>query len=242
MASYDTVGALGLSEEGAGSDKLAMETTAEREGDEWLLNGHKRWVTNLRHADYVLTYAKTGPEADAPRNVTAFLVPAGEFDVETVWDTLGANPVKSPKATLSDVRVPDDQRVGPVGEGYVQRGDLATGLNVPARAVGIARAALDDTVAYTAEREQFDHPIAEFQGSPGRSARWRRTSTRPDCSRSAPPRRPTGEQSPRGRTAWRRCTPPKRPSRTRTPRCSCTAASATRPRSTSSATSGTRGC
>ncbi|AHG04125.1 acyl-CoA dehydrogenase [Halobacterium sp. DL1] len=164
MASYDTVGALGLSEEGAGSDKLAMETTAEREGDEWLLNGHKRWVTNLRHADYVLTYAKTGPEADAPRNVTAFLVPAGEFDVETVWDTLGANPVKSPKATLSDVRVPDDQRVGPVGEGYVQRGDLATGLNVPARAVGIARAALDDTVAYTAEREQFDHPIAEFQG------------------------------------------------------------------------------
>ncbi|WP_232702185.1 acyl-CoA dehydrogenase family protein [Halobacterium wangiae] len=164
MASYDTVGALGLSEERAGSDKLAMETTAERDGDEWLLDGHKRWITNLSHADYVLTYAKTGPDADAPRNVTAFLVPADEFDVETVWDTLGANPVKSPKATLSDVRVPDDQRVGAVGEGYVQRGELATGVNVPARAVGIARAALEDTVEYTAQREQFDHPIADFQG------------------------------------------------------------------------------
>ncbi|WP_254820873.1 acyl-CoA dehydrogenase family protein [Haloglomus halophilum] len=164
MAAYDTVGALGLSEANAGSDKLRMETTAERAGDEWVLNGHKQWVTNLLHADHVLTYAKTGPEAERPRNITAFLVPADAFEVDEVWDTLGARTVKSPRATLSDVRVPDDRRVGEVGAGYVQRGELRTGVNVPARGVGIARAALDDTVAYTSQREQFDQSVGDFQG------------------------------------------------------------------------------
>lgn len=164
MASYETVGALGLSEENAGSDKLAMETTAERDGDEWVLNGHKRWITNFQHADLVLTYAKTGPDDEAPRNVSAFLVPVDEFEVVEVWDTLGANPVKSPKATLSDVRVPAQRMVGERGAAYVQRGELGTGVNVPARGVGIARAALDDTVEYTAQREQFDQPISDFQG------------------------------------------------------------------------------
>jgi len=164
MATYDTVGVLGLSEENAGSDKSGIETTAEREGDEWVLNGHKQWLTNFLHADYVLTYAKTGPEQESPHNITAFLVPTDEFDVEQVWDTLGARTVKSPKATLSDVRVSDQQRIGAVGEAYVQRKNLQTGVNVPARGVGIARAALDDTVAYTSQREQFDHPIGDFQG------------------------------------------------------------------------------
>jgi acyl-CoA dehydrogenase len=164
MAAYDTVGALGLSEADAGSDKLRMETTAERDGDEWVLNGHKQWVTNLLHADHVLTYAKTGPDEERPRNITAFLVPADAFEVEEVWDTLGARTVKSPRATLSDVRVPDDRRIGAVGAGYVQRGQLQTGVNVPARGVGIARAALDDTVAYTSEREQFDQSVGDFQG------------------------------------------------------------------------------
>ncbi|WP_135304885.1 acyl-CoA dehydrogenase family protein [Haloarcula amylovorans] len=164
MATYDTVGVLGLSEENAGSDKSGLETTAEREGDEWVLSGHKQWLTNFLHADYVLTYAKTDPEQESPHNITAFLVPTSEFDVEQVWNTLGARTVKSPKATLSDVRVPDQQRIGEVGEAYIQRNNLQTGVNVPARGVGIARAALDDTVAYTSQREQFDHPIGDFQG------------------------------------------------------------------------------
>jgi alkylation response protein AidB-like acyl-CoA dehydrogenase len=164
MASYDTVGVLGLSEANAGSNKLEMETTAERDGDEWVLNGHKQWITNFLHADSVLTYAKTGPDDDQPHNITAFLVPTAAFEVEELWDTLGARSVKSPRATLSDVRVADDERVGEVGEAYVQRGEVYTGVNVPARGVGIARAALDDTVAYTSEREQYDQSIADFQG------------------------------------------------------------------------------
>lgn len=164
MAAYDTVGVLGLSEANAGSNKLDMETTADRDGEEWVLNGHKQWLTNFQHGDYVLTYAKTGPEDERPHNVTAFLVPTEAFEVEEVWDTLGARTVKSPRARLSDVRVPDDRRIGPVGEGYVQRGQLQTGINVPARGVGIARAALEDTVAYTDTREQGGENIGDHQG------------------------------------------------------------------------------
>ena len=164
MAAYDTVCALGLSEHFAGSDKLQMETTAEQDGNEWVLNGHKQWITNFLNADYVLTYAKTGPDSESPHNITAFLVPTDEFTVDEVWDTLGARSVKSPRATLSDVHVSDHHRVGEVGKGYIQRSKLRTGVNVPARGVGIARAALDDTVAYTSGREQFDQSISDFQG------------------------------------------------------------------------------
>lgn len=164
MASFETVGALGVSEANAGSNKLQMETTADRDGNEWVLNGHKQWVTNFRGADYVLTYAKTGPEADTPYNITAFLVPTDAFTVETVWETLGANSVKSPRVSLSNVRVPDTRRIGDVGDGYVQRGAIHTGVNVPARGVGIARAALEETVAYTRTREQYDQHISDFQG------------------------------------------------------------------------------
>jgi len=164
MASYDTVGVLGMSEANAGSNKLQMETTARRDGDEWILNGHKQWLTNFQDGDYVLTYAKTGPEEASPHNITAFLVPTAEFDIEKVWNTLGSRTVKSPRGVLADVRVPDRRRIGAVGEAYVQRGELQTGVNVPARGVGIARAALDDTVEYTSQREQYDQPMGDFQG------------------------------------------------------------------------------
>ncbi|EMA08289.1 acyl-CoA dehydrogenase family protein [Haloferax denitrificans] len=164
MVSFDTVGALGLSEANAGCNKLEMETTAERNEDEWVLNGHKQWVTNFFDADYVLTYAKTGPEEDAPHNISAFLVPTDDFEIETVWETLGANSVKSPRVSLSNVRVPDDRLVGEEGEGYVQRGEIHTGVNVPARGIGIARAALEDTVAYTSARKQYGQHISNFQG------------------------------------------------------------------------------
>jgi alkylation response protein AidB-like acyl-CoA dehydrogenase len=184
MARFETVGALGLSEETAGSDKLAMETRAERDGghtdDDWILNGQKRWVTNFFDADTVLTYAKTGPESDTPHNVSAFLVPSEKFDVETVWETLGARSVKSPKVSLSDVRVPAERLVGEEDEAYVERSRTNTGVNVPARAVGIARAALEDTVAHVSERKQFGQSIGDFQG-----IRWRigEMATRVDTAR-----------------------------------------------------------
>lgn len=178
MARFETVAALGLSEDEAGSDKSRMETTAEQDGDDWLLNGHKRWVTNFREADVVLTYAKTGGEW--PRGVTAFLLDAEAFDLDREWDTLGARPVPACRVTLDDVRVPDDRRIGAVGEGYVQRGEVSNGVNVPARAVGLARAALDATVDHVADREQYDGTIGDFQG-----VRWKveRMARRVDSAR-----------------------------------------------------------
>jgi alkylation response protein AidB-like acyl-CoA dehydrogenase len=168
MAAFETVGALGLSEERAGSDKTGIETTARKDGDEWVLDGHKRWVTNLQHADEVLTYARTGDRGAGDDGITAFLVPASAYEVETVWDTLGARTVKSPKATLSAVRIDDSRQVGTVGAGLAERGRLRTGINVPARGVGIARATLDDTVEQTSDREQGGQRIADHQG-----VRWR---------------------------------------------------------------------
>ena len=169
MASFDTVGALGLSEADAGSDKTGLETTADRDGDGWILDGHKQWVTNFLNADVVLTYARTtdgsGESGDAGASgITAFLVPADEFEVDHVWDTHGARSVKSPRVTLSDVAVPDEAVVGEVGRALEQRGEVSTGVNVPARAVGLARAALEDAVEYTSGREQYGHPIGDFQG------------------------------------------------------------------------------
>jgi alkylation response protein AidB-like acyl-CoA dehydrogenase len=164
MARVDTVAALGLSEDDAGSDKSGMTTTAERDGAEWVLDGHKRWVTNFREADLVLTYARTGDRDAWPGGVTAFLVDADAFALDREWDTLGARPVPACRVTLDGVRVADARRVGPVGEGYRGRSAVANGVNVPARAVGVARAALEDTVAYTSEREQGGAPLADRQG------------------------------------------------------------------------------
>jgi alkylation response protein AidB-like acyl-CoA dehydrogenase len=168
MARFERVGALGLSEANAGSDKSGMETTARREGDGWVLSGHKQWVTNYLEADEVLVYARDDPDAEFPDGTSAFLVPMDEFEVEEMWETTGANPVPSPRVRLDDVRVSNDRRVGPVGEACRQRGTLSTGVNVPARGVGIARAALSDTVEYTAGRVQGGSAIGDRQG-----VRWR---------------------------------------------------------------------
>lgn len=164
MATFETVGALGLSEENAGANKLQMETTAAKEGDEWVVDGHKQWVTNYFDADYVLTYAKTGPDEATPHNISAFLVPADEFEVDETWGTLGARSVKSPRVRLDEVTVDNSYRIGDIGEAYVERGEMHNGVNVPARGVGIARAALDDTVRYVSEREQYHRRVKDFQG------------------------------------------------------------------------------
>jgi alkylation response protein AidB-like acyl-CoA dehydrogenase len=168
MAQFETVGVLGLSEENAGSEKAAMETRAQREGDEWVISGHKQWITNFPHADVVLLYAKTGPDEDAPQNVSAFLVPTADFEIEREWETIGANSVPPYRVEFSNLRVPDDRMVGEEGMALVQRGELKGGVNMPARAVGIARAAFEDTVEFVQDREQFGQAIGEFQG-----IRWR---------------------------------------------------------------------
>lgn len=146
MARFETVAALGLTEATAGTDTYAMRTTAERDGSEWVLSGEKQWVTNYRNADVLLIYAKTGPPTDEPANISAFLVPAASVTKETVWETIGARSVKSVAVSFDGIRVPTAQQIGPVGAAYSKRGAAGIGINLPARAVGIAAGALAETI------------------------------------------------------------------------------------------------
>jgi len=168
MATHDTVGAFGLTEPNAGSDNAAMESRAERDGDEWVINGQKRWITNSPKADVVSIFAKTGPEEDRYHNISAFLVPtdADGFEIGKKWDTLGLNSIDSCDLYLDNVRVPADHLIGEKDEGFmhVVQGLNVGRINVAARCSGIARASVEDAASYAMEREQFDQPIGEFQG------------------------------------------------------------------------------
>lgn len=106
-------------------------TDEQRDGDDWVVNGHKRWVTNYQNADVVLTYAKTGPDEEAPHNISAFLIPVEEFEVDKVWDTLGAHSAKAIKITLSDVRVSDKQLIARKERDTLKRGTVNTGVERP---------------------------------------------------------------------------------------------------------------
>lgn len=168
MATHDTVGAFGLTEPNAGSDNAAMESRAERDGDEWVIDGQKRWITNSPKADVVSIFAKTGPEEDRYHNISAFLVPtdADGFEMGKKWDTLGLNSIDSCDLYLDNVRVPADHLIGEKDEGFmhVVQGLNVGRINVAARCSGIARASVEDAASYAMEREQFDQPIGEFQG------------------------------------------------------------------------------
>jgi alkylation response protein AidB-like acyl-CoA dehydrogenase len=168
MATHDTVGAFGLTEPNAGSDNAAMESRAERDGDEWVINGQKRWITNSPKADVVSIFAKTGPEEDRYHNISTFLVPtdADGFEMGKKWDTLGLNSIDSCDLYLDNVRVPADHLIGEKDEGFmhVVQGLNVGRINVAARCSGIARASVEDAASYAMEREQFDQPIGEFQG------------------------------------------------------------------------------
>jgi len=168
MVEFETVGAFGLTEPNAGSDNPAMETTAERDGDEWVIDGQKRWITNSPNADVVSVLAKTGDPDDRYHNISAFLVPTDTdgFEVGKKWETLGLNSLDSCDLYLDEVRIPDTHLIGEEDEGFmhVVQGLNVGRINVASRCVGIARAALEDSVAYAHEREQFGQPIGEFQG------------------------------------------------------------------------------
>jgi alkylation response protein AidB-like acyl-CoA dehydrogenase len=145
-----------------------METTAERDGDEYVINGQKRWITNSPKADVVSLFAKTGPTEDKYHNISAFLVStdADGFEIGKKWDTLGINSLDSCDLHLNDLRVPEDHLIGEKNEGFmhVVQGLNVGRINVAARCSGMARAAVDDAVDYASQREQFGQEIGSFQG------------------------------------------------------------------------------
>jgi alkylation response protein AidB-like acyl-CoA dehydrogenase len=163
----EDVGAFALSEAGAGSDVPAMETTADRDGDEYLVNGGKLWISNGSVADTVVLFAKTDPDA-GNKGISSFVVRPEEDDgfvVEGTEHKLGDKGCPTAELRFDDMRIPADRRLGDEGDGFVQALKTLNGgrITIAARSVGIARAALDDALAYADDREQFDQPIGEFQ-------------------------------------------------------------------------------
>jgi alkylation response protein AidB-like acyl-CoA dehydrogenase len=160
--------AFALSEPEAGSDPGGMITSAVRDGDEWVINGTKNWITNLGVADFYVVFAKTDREAARSRGISAFVVEADRpgFSVGKLEHKLGIKGSPTGQPIFDDVRVPAANLIGEEGRGMsVALGTLDhSRLGVAAQAVGIAQGAIDHAVAYARERKQFGQPIAEFQG------------------------------------------------------------------------------
>jgi hypothetical protein len=159
------VGAFALSESGAGSNPAEMTTTARRDGDEYVIDGEKQWITNGQRCGVVVVFAKTDP--DDPDSVTQFLVP-GEADGLSAgepMEKMGLRASDTTSLSLDGVRVPSAYRLTEEGRGLAAALSILNGgrVGIAAQSVGLARAALDEAVAYAGEREQFDRPIGEFQ-------------------------------------------------------------------------------
>jgi alkylation response protein AidB-like acyl-CoA dehydrogenase len=159
------IGCFGLTEPGTGSDAGNLNTRAVRDGDYWILNGSKIFITNGTWADVALIFARSG--GSGPRGITCFAVDTTSpgFVATEIKGKLGLRAQATAELSLTDVRVPDSDRLGAEGKGFeIAMSTLHKGrLSVGAGCVGIARAALEASVGYAKEREQFGRPIAGFQ-------------------------------------------------------------------------------
>ncbi|MFJ3520017.1 acyl-CoA dehydrogenase family protein [Streptomyces sp. NBC_01232] len=166
LCSGDALGCFGLTEPGTGSDAGSLTTRAVREGDAYVLDGSKMFITNGTWADVVLLFARTGDEP-GHRGVSAFLVPTGTPGLtrREIHGKLGLRGQATAELVLDGVRVPASAMLGPEGKGFsVAMSALAKGrMSVAAGCVGIAQAALDAALSYAAQREQFGKPIAHHQ-------------------------------------------------------------------------------
>lgn len=160
------LGAYCLSEPSSGSDAASLRTKAVRDGEDWVISGTKAWITHGGVADFYTVLARSGGEG--PHGITAFLVPGDASGLSAAEPEKKMGLKGSPTAQLyfDGVRVPDSRRVGEEGEGFaIALSALDSGrLGIAACSVGVAQAALDESVAYARSRQQFGHPIADFQG------------------------------------------------------------------------------
>jgi len=156
-----------LSEPEAGSDAASMSTTAVRDGDQWVLNGVKRWITNAGVSEFYTVMAVTDPDSRS-HGITAFVVEKSDHGVSfgAKERKLGIKGSPTREVYLDQVRIPDSRRIGTEGAGFeiaMQTLDH-TRVTIAAQAVGVAQGALDYALGYAAERQQFGKPIADFQG------------------------------------------------------------------------------
>lgn len=166
LATAEWIGAWGLTEPNTGSDAGNMKTTAVREGDHWILNGTKSWITHGRSGDVAVVIARTG-EPRAKNNATAFVVERGTagFSGGKKENKLGMRASETAEMIFDHCRIPDSQRLGEVGEGFKQSLKVLDGgrISIASLALGIAKGAYEASVKYSKERYQFDQPISNFQ-------------------------------------------------------------------------------
>jgi len=173
LISGEHVGALAMSESGAGSDVVGMRLAARKRGDRYILNGTKMWITNGPDADTLVVYAKTDPDAGA-RGITAFIVEKSfkGFSTASKLDKLGMRGSNTCELVFEDCEVPEDNVLGEIGRGV---NVLMSGLDfervvLAAGPLGIMQACMDVVVPYMHERKQFDRPIGDFQLMQGKLA------------------------------------------------------------------------
>ncbi|WP_079528325.1 acyl-CoA dehydrogenase [Halobacillus hunanensis] len=167
LASGEKLGAYALSEPGAGSDVSSMRTQAKLDGDHYVLNGNKVWITNGGVGDIYIVFAKTEPDAGS-KGVSAFIVEKGTdgFTFGKKEKKLGIRSSPTTELIFENCRIPKENLLGQEGEGFkIAMMTLDGGRNgIAAQALGIAQGALDESVNYAKEREQFGKPIAKLQG------------------------------------------------------------------------------
>jgi isovaleryl-CoA dehydrogenase len=173
LISGEHVGALAMSEPGAGSDVVSMKLRAEKKGDRYILNGNKMWITNGPDADTLVVYAKTDPDA-GPRGITAFLIEKGfkGFSKAQKLDKLGMRGSNTCELVFQDCEVPEENVLGEIGRGV---NVLMSGLDyeravLAAGPTGIMQACMDIVIPYVHERKQFGKSIGEFQLMQGKIA------------------------------------------------------------------------
>jgi alkylation response protein AidB-like acyl-CoA dehydrogenase len=164
-------GAFALSEPEAGSDPGSMRTTAIKDGDEWVIDGQKQWITSGAHAGVLVVWARTGDRKDLPgtRGISCFLVEGGTpgLKIGRAEDKMGIRGSNTVGLSFEGCRVPSSALLGQLNGGFkIAMMALDGGrIGISCQALGIARAALAESIAYARERVQFDKPIAEFQAT-----------------------------------------------------------------------------
>ena len=166
LATAEWIGAWGLTEANTGSDALRMKCVAKKEGNEWVLNGAKNWITHGISGDIAVVLARTGDLLDS-HGITAFVVERGTpgFSGGKKENKLGMRASETAEMIFEDCRIPEENVLGNVGDGFIQAMKVLDGgrISIAALSLGIAKGAYEAALKYSKEREQFGQPISNFQ-------------------------------------------------------------------------------
>lgn len=166
LVSGDWIGAWGLTESNTGSDAMRMKTTAVKDGNEWILNGTKNWITHGLSGDVLVVLVRTGELLDS-NGITAFIVEKGTpgFSAVKIKDKLGVRASETAELIFDNVRIPEENVIGEVGVGFKQAMQVLDGgrISIASLSCGIARGAYEASLQYSKEREQFGQAIGQFQ-------------------------------------------------------------------------------